>query len=466
MRTELVPSEPEIFGWIEGVFTRGVRRPGYPADRLTEQDCLEQFRALGLEQVRLEPVTLPYWEPIETSLVARGTNDEWHIPCFALPHAAATDGLEAELALWRDDAPEHVRDKAALVEVPLMRVPPAFAAMAGARGNTPDAGRDPAWRCYDPADTFNGATHVLPFNQRIMGVMDPAMAAGAAAFIGVLSDYPGNSYQYYVPYDAVARNLPGVWISQSEGERLGRLCAEGSVHVRLVSRTRREPINSYNVVGELAGADDEVAIIGSHHDGPWASAVEDGSGIALVLAQATYWSRVPAAERSHRLCFLLNAGHMAGGAGVHQFIDAHRERLARVVLEVHLEHAANEVIERDGNLECTGHPEPRWWFTSRNPALEATVREAIVAELLDRSLILPPDVFGPSPTTDGGPFHLAGVPLVNFLSAPFYLFDAIDTLDKIHRPSLVPITRAAIRIIESTRGVTAAAMRTACSDRP
>ncbi len=79
------------------------------------------------------------------------------------------------------------------------------------------------------------------------------------------------------------------------------------------------------------------------------------------------------------------------------------------------------------------------------------MREAIVAEQLERSLILPPDVFGPMPTSDGGPFHLAGVPLVNFLTAPFYLFDAMDTLDKIHRPSLVPLTRAAIRIIASTQ---------------
>ena len=101
------------------------------------------------------------------------------------------------------------------------------------------------------------------------------------------------------------------------------------------------------------------------------------------------------------------------------------------------------------------YPEPRWWFTSRLASLEAIVREAVVAEHLERSLILPPDVFGPSPTTDGGPFHLAGVPLVNFLTAPFYLFDAIDTLDKIHRPSLVPVTRAAIRIIASTHGVSA-----------
>jgi hypothetical protein len=48
---------------------------------------------------------------------------------------------------------------------------------------------------------------------------------------------------------------------------------------------------------------------------------------------------------------------------------------------------------------------------------------------------------------------------VNFLAAPFYLFDAMDTLDKIHRPSLVPITRAAARIVASTAGVSAAAMR-------
>ena len=87
------------------------------------------------------------------------------------------------------------------------------------------------------------------------------------------------------------------------------------------------------------------------------------------------------------------------------------------------------------------------------------MRDAIEAERLDRSLVLRPDVFGPHPTTDGGFFHLEGVPLVNYLTAPFYLFDAMDTLDKIDRASLVPVTRAAIRMVESTAGVSAATMR-------
>ena len=76
-----------------------------------------------------------------------------------------------------------------------------------------------------------------------------------------------------------------------------------------------------------------------------------------------------------------------------------------------------------------------------------------------RSFVLKPDVFGPKPTTDGADFHLAGVPLVNYLTAPFYLFDEMDTLDKIHRRSLVPVTRAAVRIIQSTAGISASAMR-------
>ncbi len=289
------------------------------------------------------------------------------------------------------------------------------------------------------------------------------MAAGAVAFVGVLTDYPSDSHNYYVPYDAVARPIPGVWINSSDGARLRRMQTDGPVHARLTVESVCQTVITHNVVGELRGADLDIVIIGSHHDGPWSSAVEDGSGIALVLAQAEYWSRLPQQERPHRLIFLLNSGHMAGGAGARGFIEAHRSELAQTVLEVHLEHAASECVEEDGQLKPTGYPEARWWFTSRIPHLEAAVRAAIEAEDLRRSLVLPPTAFGPRPTTDGGDFHLAGVPIVNFLTAPFYLFDSQDTLDKIHRPSLVPVTRAAVRIVESSAGNTALAMRAAAA---
>lgn len=442
-RDALIPSGQQIYDWIETVFGRGIRRPGYAADRWAEEWIAAQLRDVGVQEVRHEPVELPYWEPRRWSL-AVGSSP---LDCFPLPHAAATTApVEAPLVVFDAKAPERVHGGIALRDVPLMRIAHAGTASLA------------TWH-YDPNKTFATSTQVLPFGRDFQAVMEPVIAAGAVGFVGVLSAYPGDSFEYYVPYDALARPIPGVWVRGSDGLRLRERLAGGPLSARLEVDAVRETITNYNVVGELPGADDETVIIGSHHDGPWASAVEDASGIALVLAQAAYWSRLPRAERPHRLLFLLNAGHMAGGAGTRAFIDQHRHELERVVLELHLEHAANEFAERDGALRPTGHAEARWWFTSRVARLQKAVAGAIEAERLERSLVLPPDVFGPHPTTDGGFFHLAGVPLVNFLTAPFYLFDAMDTMNKIHRPSLVPVTRAAVRIIESTAGVSAAAMR-------
>jgi len=449
-RDKLIPSGDTIFAWIQEVFAQGVRRPGYPADRWAEQFCLERFRALGLENVRLEPVQLPYWEPRQWSLTVSAGGTQASIPCFPLPHSAPAGDLEADLAVFDAGSPEDVRGRASLFDLPLMRS--RHSTLAGL-----------ATSCYDPDDTFAQSMQVLPFGREIQAVMEPSIQAGASAFIGVLSGYPGDSAEYYVPYDAVARPIPGVWISGSQGERLRDMMREAPVRVALRVDSAREEITTHNVVGELPGADEEMVIIGSHHDGPWASAVEDASGVSLVLAQAAYWSQVSPVERPHRLVFLLNSGHMAGGAGARSFIDRHRPELQRTVLEVHLEHAAGEFVESGRGVVPSGHPEARWWFTSRIPPLESAVRRAIEAEDLRRSLILPPTAFGPRPTTDGGDFHLAGVPIVNYLTAPFYLFDAMDTLDKIHRPSLEPVTRAAVRIIESTRRVSAAGMRAALS---
>jgi hypothetical protein len=168
---------------------------------------------------------------------------------------------------------------------------------------------------------------------------------------------------------------------------------------------------------------------------------------------------VPQDDRPHNLLFVVQAGHMVHGAGCRAFIEDHKDLLDTVVLEVHLEHTARESWGENGTLVVGDAPETSWWFTSRSDALIDTVENALVAEGVQRAFIMPPDVFGPQPTTDGGFYHVAGVPLVNFLAAPMYLFDAQDTEDKLHEASMEPVTRAAIRIIASTAGVSAAEMR-------
>lgn len=447
MRDELIPTEQEIYGWIEEVFNQGIRRPGYPADEWAISHCLARFEAAGLEDVRLEPVELPKWEPRRWSLVVQSEAGEaLEVACFPLPHCAATTGVEAPLVPFDAAVADGVRGKIALYELSFMR-----SALRNMRGLA-------TWT-YDPDDTFEESTQVLPFGREVQGAMDGPTGAGAIGFVGVLKDYPIDGCDYYVPYDAIERPIPGVWVSRSDGARIAELLASSACTARIEIDALRETITTHNVLGELAAADDDTVIIGSHHDGPWSSAIEDGSGIALVLAQARYWAGVPKEDRPHRMVFLLNSGHMAGGAGVVSFCANHKAELERTVLEVHLEHTANEFVQEGDGIVPTGLPETRWWFTSRISGLEDSVRSAIEGENLDRSMIFPPTVFGPRPTTDGGEFHLQGVPIVNYLTAPFYLFDSEDTMDKIHRPSLVAVTRAAIRIVESTAGVSAAEMR-------
>ena len=108
---------------------------------------------------------------------------------------------------------------------------------------------------------------------------------------------------------------------------------------------------------------------------------------------------------------------------------------------------------------ASGRVAPRWWFTTENPTIEQIVWDAIVEHHLDRSLVLTPDALAPFPTTDGGLFHLEGVPLVNYLTAPWYLFNPTDTLDKVDPASLSKVSRAAFDIVRATAGISANQMR-------
>ncbi len=448
----------QMLGWIEQIVAQGVRRPGYPADLWAESWCAERFDSFGLEGVSLEPVPLPLWEPLDEGFEVWPTgaaDRSVRLPGFILPHSApAPDGIEADLAplAWSDAAMDPVgtrravAGKLAVCELDLLQLPQAVL-------------RDGATYCYDPDGDFDTEVQTLPFGAAFMHVMEPSIDAGAVGFIGALGGMPWETCKYYVPYDALARPIPGLWISPDSSARLRSLMEEGPTRGRLCTSSERREVTSHNVLATLPGASDDWVIIASHHDAPWASAVEDASGMALVLGQALYWSRVPHRLRPHNLLFLLTSGHMTGGAGTRSFIAAHRELLPRVVVEIHLEHVARRCIPVDGRLEPTDAPEPRWWFTSQHPELEALVGSAIRDEDLRRSFVLRPDTFSPDPPTDGAFFHPEGVPIVQFLTAPMYLFDAADTLDKIHAPSLEPLTRAVARIVHGTSGATSPTFR-------
>ncbi len=452
IKKEFVPTMAEMMAWTTEIFNQGIRRPGYPADYWAEKWVKAQFETFGLHNIILDPVSVKKWENYDAKLriwLVDNPNDVTDIPCFPIPYTRPVDGLEAELCMISDKSP--LPRKINVMELNLFKLP------AKLLKSLP--GID---RYFDPKNEFDSLTQIIPFDFTMRTFLDTTSENNAIGFIGILSGYPWETDKYYVPYDAVERNISGVYVSRNNGKKISKLLEKGTVRANMSYNAKISEVISYNITGTLQGMSDEWIIIGTHHDGPWKSAVEDASGMALVLAQAKYWSQIPKEQRPFNLMFLMNCAHMAGAKGAINFIHTNKELLKKVIVGIHLEHVARDVKSENGNLIPLDDPTVRWWFVSRILPLEKIVEDAIINEHLQRSILLPPDDFPPerdSPPTDGSFYHLEGIPFISFLTAPPYLFDTADTLDKIHEESYEPLTRAVIRMINGLKNYTASDLR-------
>jgi len=452
VKKELVPSVIEMMVWTRKIFKQGIRRPGYSADYWAENWVKEQFETMGLQDVTLDPVPVKKWEASNAELkiwMVNEPNELLDIPCFPIPYSKPKNNLEAELCMISDKTSKS--GKIAVSELELFKFP--------VKAIKSYSGVD---RYYDPENEFDNMEQTFPFDFEMRALFDRPLKDGIAGFIGILSGYPWETDEYYVPYDAVEGEIPGVYVSRDNGKKILKLIKKGTVRAKLSYKAKISEIISHNITGTLRGISDEWIVIGTHHDGPWNSAVEDASGMVLVLAQAKYWSQVPKEQRPFNLMFLMNCAHMAGGRGAIAFAEKYKELLRKVVVGIHLEHVARDVKSENGKLIPLADPAVRWWFVSRIIPLEETVEEAIIKEDLERSILLPPDGFPPgrdSPPTDGSFYHLEGIPFISFLTAPPYLFDTADTLDKIHQESYEPLTQAVIRIINSLKDHSADELR-------
>jgi hypothetical protein len=445
-----LPTQREMLHWIRTLVARGIRRPGFLADASAERWIARRLERFGMERVWLERIEVERWRERACALEVRVDGVPSRVDCFPVPFSLPAHDVSGEVALDASDAggdPAALRGKIALYANAHLALPAALLRDLLAR------------RSYDPEHDFDALIQRLPFGPRIQDVMEPALGAGARGFIGIVGQ-GWESNRYFLPYDAKRRELPGVWISPAAGARLlAEIAAGRRVEAALSYRATQTPATSHNVIATLAGSSDEWVIVGTHHDAPWRGAVEDGSGVALVLAQARYWSRVPKEQRPFNMLFLFNGGHMSGGAGIASFVERHRDLIDQSIVAIHLEHVAREAKVENGVLRPGEKPTPRWWFTSRIAPLEDAVQNVIEARDLRRSLILPPDAFFENPPTDGAFFYPAGVPIVQLLAAPEYLVDAGDTLPMVHEESLVPITRAVIDLVGSLAGWDGQALR-------
>ncbi len=152
------------------------------------------------------------------------------------------------------------------------------------------------------------------------------------------------------------------------------------------------------------------------------------------LDMAQYLARLPQDSLPRSVMLLLTGGHLAGGAGIAQFMDRHKDdgltqRMAAMLGIGQL--GALEVLpDSNGYLHLTGRSEPAALFSPRTPVLMeasyAMLRQAGVAP----AFVLPPGNTGGDGGAQGAAWLDAGqtfraaqrLPTLSYAKAPTYQF--------------------------------------------
>lgn len=192
----------------------------------------------------------------------------------------------------------------------------------------------------------------------IDGAMERAFEKGAVA-VGVIFGISDN----FAIWQSSGRR-PGFNLGFRDGRRLLDLIGRGEavkVKYRMTSGMR-SGLKTASVWGTLPGTTDEDIIILAHLDGYFDSALDNASGLAVLVGLLEHFSKVPQAERRRNLRFLGSAGHH-GGPGTRWLHDNRDTALAKTTLIINLEHVAAVRTKYWGYemRKTTAVAPMRWW---------------------------------------------------------------------------------------------------------
>ena len=323
-------------------------------------DWTEQhFRRLGMQDIhRVDFDLRPQWFPLDWSLTASGAGQQLS---FASANPATgsrsfPEGIEAE-AVWvglgtaADFAGRDVAGKAVIIQTILA---------PGQMGNSA---------------SWEGATI-------------RAEQAGAALIIGIWG-YGGNlavwqstnSFQMVRNDDGTSRYVnqqvatPGFFMGFEDGRTLRDLVATGQpVTISARARTEiREELSSPSIYGTLPGTTGETIYVMAHMDGYYDAALDNASGMAVMIGLAEHFARMPRTERRRNITFIGTAGHHVGSPNARYLRD--QGLLDRTALMINCEHIApTQFIAFNNELRLTTTVSPRrWWVHGSQRLLDVTL---------------------------------------------------------------------------------------------
>lgn len=375
------------------------------------------FRRLGLQNVHRQPLPLgPQWmaKAYDLAFTSNGTAVTLASARPSRSRSTPTGGLDLEL-VWigagaeADFLGRDVRGKAVLLhDIPL------------------------------PGDIRHSVA--------IEGAVERAFEKGAAA-VGVIFGLSDNFAIWPRTGDGY-----GFSLGYADGMRLRDLLGRGqTVRVRYRLDSESVPnLQTAHVWGTLPGTTDEDVIILAHMDGYFQAALDNGSGLAVLIGLAEHLAKQPASTRRRSIRFMGSAGHH-GGPGARYLHDNLDTAMGTTALVINLEHVAAVRTKYWGNTlrKTTGISPMRWW-TWGSPRLLDVVQGAFqrfgVAVTADMD-----------PGASGEMGSLArDLPTIQVITSPEVKHTEQDTPEWVPGAGLEQIARAYAKVLDEVDGLSRA----------
>jgi carboxypeptidase Q len=378
----------------------GGRLTGSRAYQLSAEWAAEQFRAMGIKQVKLEPFTIPNgWErgrargrmisPMDRAL---------YIESLGWAPSTPEGGVKGEVMLIGDVAPEKIKAQADKIKGRILML--------------------------DISTIF--AEGLRAFG-KVIASFQHFKDAGASAVIVVDTERNNVLNAFGFTWGAYLSPLPIAQVGMEDGKLIGRLMEKGAVTIEFQYENKVSgPVEVNNVIAEIPGRDkpDEWIIIGAHLDS-WdygTGAQDNGSGTAMVLEAARALAQLPQTPR-RSVRFALWGGEEQGLLGSAAYVRAHSQELGKCVAALNTDNGA-------------GHP--RGWKVQDRNDVSAAMRE------ISKTLLTGLSGGGLSQEisfdTDHGHFMLEGIPSFDLWVDMSHYGEvhhkSSDTIDKVEAHNL------------------------------
>jgi len=378
----------------------GPRQAGSEAEARARDWAVKKFKSLGLENVRVEPFTIPGWKRgLETAQIISPYPQPLLVTALGGSVATPENGFTGPVAYFPtfedlQSAPETGLDGKIVF-------------ISGRMDKAPDGAG------YGPAN-----------RKRRSGATEAAKRGALAVVIrSVGTDSHRFPHTGQMRYSDEVKNIPIGALSAPDADQLERILVSGEEVTLNLLMTPEDlgELASGNVMGDIIGSErpDEIVLISGHLDS-WdagTGAIDDGAGIGISAgaAQVIIDSGLKPKRTIRVVAFGAEENGLHGG---YAYAEAHADNLQNHMLATESDFGAERVYEvRSGVKGASG---------------EAVLRD-IAAVLSPLGVTM-----GDKPTNGGpdiGPMFSKGVPAMRLQQDGTDYFDfhhtADDTFDKI-----------------------------------